>query len=258
MFMDMQPTVNTTELTAHELAKNNIDYYISTESLNIDSYPPVAQFGLVTIYQKDPSKLENKTRMLYIGQNWQNYIDEVLGLKTYVIYENKGHAIRGKSTEIDSHSLEELQQYPYILLYNFKWRDQEKAEELLMQYVESGGTLVIDASGNLEGTFYNLDNAEFLHTIITRKSLPENPVVQPESVKFSPFLADGQPWYGANYESTGENKIQPLVTANNQTLIGVQSIGEGRIIWIGYNLVWHAFHLDNPDEKALIQEVIGI
>lgn len=258
MFMDMQPTVNTTELTAHELAKNNIDYYISTESLNIESYPPVAQFGLVTIYQKDPSKLENKTRMLYIGQNWQNYIDEVLGLKTYVIYENKGHAIRGKSTEIDSHSLEELQQYPYILLYNFKWRDQEKAEELLMQYVESGGTLVIDASGNLEGTFYNLDNAEFLHTIITRKSLPENPVVQPESVKFSPFLADGQPWYGANYESTGENKIQPLVTANNQTLIGVQNIGEGRIIWIGYNLVWHAFHLDNPDEKALIQEVIGI
>ncbi|MCC7560780.1 MAG: glycosyltransferase family 39 protein [Methanobacterium sp.] len=258
MFMDMQPTVNTTRLTAHELAKNDIDYYISSESLNIDSYPPLEQFGMVTIYQKDPSKLENKTRMLYIGQNWQNYIDEVLGLKTYVIYENKGHAIRGKSTEIDSHSLEELQQYPYILLYNFKWRDQETAEELLMEYVESGGTLVIDASGNLEGTFYNLDNSEFLHTIITRKSLPGNPKVEPESVKLSPFLADGQPWYGANYESTNQNKIEPLVTVNNQTLIGVQKVGKGKIIWIGYNFVWHAFHTDNNDEMGLIQETIGI
>jgi hypothetical protein len=258
MFMDMQPTVNTTELTAHELAKNDIDYYLSTESLNIDAYPRVAQFGQVTIYQKDPSKIENKTRMLYIGQNWQNYIDEVLGLKTYVIYENKGHVIRGKSTEIDSHSLEELQQYPYLLIYNFKWRDQEKAEELLMNYVESGGTLVIDVSGNLEGTFYNLDNSEFLHTIITRKSLPENPEIQPESVKLSPFLADGQTWYGAHYESTGENQIEPLVTVNNQTLIGVQKIGKGRIIWIGYNFVWHAFHLENQDEMELIQASIGI
>ena len=258
MFMDKQPTVNTTNLTTHELQKYDIDYYISTESLNIDSYPLLKNFGQVNIYKKDPSKIENKTRMLYIGQNWQNYIDQVLGLKAYVIYENKGHAIRGKSTEIDSHSLEELQQYPYILLYNFKWRDQEKAEELLLKYVESGGTLVIDVSGNMEGTFYSLDNSEFLHTIITRKRLPENPRVEPESVKLSPFLEDGQPWYGADYQSTGENKIEPLVTANGRTLIGVQKIGKGRIIWIGYNFVWHAFHTDNPDEMRLIQESIGI
>lgn len=164
----------------------------------------------------------------------------------------------GKSTGIDSHSLEELQQYPYVLLYNFKWRDQEKAEELLMKYVESGGTLVIDASGNMEGTFYSLDNSEFLHTIITRKLLPENPKIEPNSVNFSPFQEDGQPWYGADYQSTGDNKIEPLVTANGRTLIGVQKIGKGRIIWIGYNFVWHAFHTDNKDEMRLIQESIGI
>ena len=133
-----------------------------------------------------------------------------------------------------------------------------KAEDLLTKYVESGGTLVIDVSGNMEGTFYNLDNSEFLHTIVTRKSIPENPKIQPESVKLSPFLADGQPWYGANYESTNQNKIEPLVTVNNQTLIGVQKIGKGRIIWIGYNFVWHAFHTGNQGEMDLIQESIGI
>ncbi|MBF4475270.1 glycosyltransferase family 39 protein [Methanobacterium formicicum] len=257
-YMDKQPTWNTTELISHELEKNNIDYYISTQSLNLEAYPQVAQFGDVFIYQKDPSKIENKTQMLYIGQNWQNYIDEVLGFKAYVIYENLGQVVRGKPTEIDSHSLEELQKYPYLLLYNFKWNDQEKAEELLTRYVESGGTLVIDASGNLEGSFYNLDNAEFMNTIITRKSLEANPKIEPNTVNFSPFLSDGETWYGAHYEPTNQSQIQPLVTADGNILIGEQKIGKGRIIWIGYNLVWHAFHLENPEEKVLIQSVIGV
>ncbi|CDG64942.1 putative membrane protein [Methanobacterium sp. MB1] len=257
-YMDKQPTWKTTEMVLHELEKNDIDYYISTEALNSEAYPRVAQFGAVSIYQKNPSKIENKTKMLYIGQNWQNYIDDVLGLKAYVIYENVGQVVRGKSTEIDSHSLEELQKYPYILLYNFKWKDQEKAEELLIQYVESGGTLVIDASGNLEGSFYNLDNTEFLDIIITRKSLQANPKIEPDNVKFSPFLSDGATWYGAHYEPTNQSQIQPIVTADGNILIGEQKIGKGRIIWIGYNLVWHAFHLENPQEKALIQSAIGV
>lgn len=124
--------------------------------------------------------------------------------------------------------------------------------------MESGGTLVIDASGNLEGSFYNLDNAEFMNTIITRKSLEANPKIEPNTVNFSPFLSDGETWYGAHYEPTNQSQIQPLVTADGNILIGEQKIGKGRIIWIGYNLVWHAFHLENPEEKVLIQSVIGV
>ncbi|MCC7560894.1 MAG: hypothetical protein KO318_10795 [Methanobacterium sp.] len=55
----------------------------------------------------------------------------------------------------------------------------------------------------------------------------------------------------------GENRIEPVGTVNGNTLIGVQKIGKGRIIWIGYNFVWYAFHLENQGEMELIQEVIG-
>lgn len=258
--MSEQPNFNTTDALNHELEKNNIDYYISlTPNLNLKSYTTLKEFGNVTIYQKDPSKVENKPQMLYIGQGWQNYIDQVLGLKAYVQYEAQGRFTIGKATEIDSHSLEELQKYPYILLYNFKWHNQQKTEDLLMEYVKSGGTVVIDASGNLEGVYYNLDNAVFLNTSITKKSLPPNPNIEPKNqTNFSPFLSDGATWYGANYESTGNNKIEPLITANGNTLIGVQKIGNGKIIWIGYNLIWHAFHLGNQEEMELIQRSIGV
>lgn len=256
--MEQQPTFNTTDELNHWLEKKDVDYYISLNPVNLSSYQPLTEYNNMTLYQKNPDLSTNKTNMLYVGQGWQNYIDQVLGLKAYVIHESQGRLVIGKATEIDSHSLEELQQYPYILLFNFKWHNQPHAEQLLTEYVESGGTLIIDASGNLEGMYYNLDNGVFLNTSITKKSLPANPQIQPESINFSPFLSDGDTWYGANYESTGENKIQPLITANNQTLIGVQKIGKGRIIWIGYNFVWHAFHMENQDEMELIQESIGI
>lgn len=105
--------------------------------------------------------------------------------------------------------------------------------------------------------YYNLDEAVFLNTSISKKSLPVNPKIQP-ALNFSPFLSDGETWYGAHYEPTSQSQIQPLVTADGNILIGEQKIGKGRIIWIGYNLVWHAFHLENPEEKVLIQSVIGV
>lgn len=255
--MKQQPTFNTTPELNHWLEKNHVDYYISLNPADLQSYQPIAQYNNMTLYQINPNATTNKTKMLYIGQGWQNYMDQVLGLKAFVLHESQGRLVIGKATEIDSHSLEELQQYPYILLYNFKWHNQHDAEELLLNYVESGGTLVIDASGNMEGMYYNLDEAVFLNTSISKKSLPVNPKIQP-ALNFSPFLSDGETWYGAHYEPTNQSQIQPIVTADGNILIGEQKIGKGRIIWIGYNLVWHAFHLENPQEKALIQSAIGV
>jgi hypothetical protein len=37
--------------------------------------------------------------------------------------------------------------------------------------------------------------------------------------------------------------------------VATRQIGKGRVYWIGYNLVWHAFLTENADEQALIQAV---
>lgn len=258
--MSEHPSFNNTTALNHELEKNNIDYYISLNPTKLGSYFEIARAGDITIYQQDPAKKEDKPRMLYIGQNWQHYIDQVLGLRAFVEYEGQGRFSIGKATEVDSHSLEELQQYPYLLLYNFKWHNQPKTEELLLNYVKSGGTLIIDASGNLEGSYYNLDNTAFLNTVITKKSISTNPVMEPGNLTglFSPFVSDGQTWYGADYESSVDPRIEPLVTADGRTLIGVQRVGKGKIIWIGYNLVWHAFNSGNQNEMGVIQDSIGL
>lgn len=262
--MDQMSTFSSADGVNHELEKNDVTYYLSLQpDLKLKSYVKITEIGLVTIYKEDPSKVDVEPRMLYIGSGWQHYMDDVLGLKAYVLYEGVGRFTDGEFTYIDSHSLQELQQYPYILLYNFKWHDQKKTENLLMEYAENGGTVVIDASDNLDGVYYNLEDSVFLNTMITRKSLQPypniwiNPQLGNQTVNFSPFLSDGQIWYGANYQSMNRS-IENLVTVNGNTLIGVQNVGKGKIIWIGYNFVWHAFHLENTNEMGLIQQALGI
>lgn len=261
------PLFNDTRAFGHELEKYNADYYFTLrKNLTLTSYDKVATFGSVIVYKKNSTKIGNKPRMLYIGKNWNRYMDDVVGFKAFLIHEllGDGRFPVGKSMYIDNYSLNELKKYPYVLLYNFKWHDQKKAENLIRGYVESGETVVIDASGNLEGVSYNLDNSVFLNTLIIKKTLPTNPKIwispklNKQNINFSPFISDSQTWSGATYEPYGENKIENLVTANGDTLIGVQKVGKGEIIWIGFNFVWHAFHLGNSQEKKLIQKALGL
>lgn len=265
MNINQTPTFSSSDEINHELEKNDIEYYLSLNpDLKLTSYVKISEIGTINVYEKDKSKIDIKPRILYIGEGWQHYIDEVIGLKAYVLYEGIGRFTQGESTYIDGHSSDDFNKYSYLFLYNFKWHEKKKAEELILNYAKSGGIVVIDASSNLEGIYYNLDNSIFLNTRITKKSLSYNPDLQinPEilnqTISFSPFTSDGQTWYGANYESIGDNKIENLVTANGNTLIGVQKVGNGKIIWVGYNFVWHAYHLENIQEKQLIQKAIGL
>lgn len=258
------PTFKDPRAFSHELNKYHADYYFTIHTgLNLTNYNKITTISILTVYKKNQTKLENKPNMLYIGRNWQNYMEDVLDFKSFIIFKG-GKYGADKSTFIDNYSPEELKSYSYVLLYNFAWHDQKKVEELLTNYAESGGTVVIDASGNLDGIFYNLDNSVFLDCIITKRSLSPYPnmnissTLGNQTVIFSPFLSDNKTWYGASYEPIGDKKIDNLITADGNTVIGVQTVGKGKIIWIGYNFVWHAFHHENMQEEQLIQRSLGL
>ncbi|MDI6644480.1 MAG: glycosyltransferase family 39 protein [Methanobacteriaceae archaeon] len=248
----------------HELQKQNADFYLTIRDVNLPSYKKVIKLGSITIYKKNPAKFQNKPRALYIGKNWQNYIEDVLNFRIYLIHEllSAGRLGTGKSIYLDNYSPQELDKYPYIFIYNFKWHNLKNTENLIFNYVKNGGTVVIDASSNLDGIYYNLDNTIFLDTIISKGTLSSNPNIDispnltQEVLSISPFISNGGDWNGANYESIGDNKIEPLMTANGKTIIGIQRIGKGKIIWIGYNFVWHAFFYNNSNEELLIQKSI--
>lgn len=258
------PTFKDNRAFNHELQKHNVDYYFTVYgNRNLTAYDQITQFGTFSIFKKNPDKFDNKPEMLYVGKNWQNYLEEVLGFQSY-IYSAKidEGSFKNDNLFLDNYSLNYIEKYDTLFLYNFAWHNQSKAENLILDYAKSGGTVVIDLSGNLDGIYYGLDNGIFLDMLVQRKSIkaqPEiwiNPDIESSNVSFSPFLSDGATWYGANYEPFRENKIENIVTADGKTLIGIQKVGKGRIIWIGYNLVWHSFITENMGERKLIEDII--
>lgn len=246
----------------HALVKQDVDYYLAIRERKLPSYQVAAQIGSVTVFKRNPALAQAQTRILYLGMNWEHYLEDVLDFKHSVVYE-PGKYYLGKSLYLDGYTLKELKEYPLVIMYNFRWHNRKKAESLLRDYVSSGGSIIVDASGNRQSIPYNLEGDSFLDVSILRKSLPEKPDIRisPDlpvaKVEFSPFVSDGEAWYGMTYENLDEKiPFKVLATANGETLIAEQRLGKGKIIWMGFNLVWHSFYKENRAEQKLIQGLV--
>lgn len=249
----------------HELVKNRADYFLTIRERQLPSFRLIKKVGSVKVYGKVPRRFYSRPRLLYLGQNWQNYLEEVLGFKYFLIYEVGRYGL-GRTTYLDNFTLKELKEYPLIFLYNFRFHSLQEAQKLLLDYLKDGGSLIVDLSANLGGFAYNLEGRSFLGVVAERKALKGKVIARlaPElggnEVSFSPFVSEeGGEWHGASYWVVpGSGRMKSLVEADGKSLISLQQVGKGRIYWIGYNLIWHAFLKENLEERRLIQNLVEL
>lgn len=248
------PTTESDKGFLHELLKNDAEYYLG-------SLDPVTGAGLyyskiydhpraVPVFRRTQKPAPSKPRGLLIGKGWQNYVEQILDYDVYVF--------SGHSSYLDDYHASELDRYSFLFLYDFDWHNLEDAEKIVRQFAERGGTVVLDFSNNrnLSG-----GGTQFLDTVIVVKNIRAHPAIQVKDdqvgnreTMFSSFVGeDGGAWSGASYENRA---IAKVVTADGNTLIGVQQIGKGKVYWIGYNLVWHSFIKKNVSEQALIRAIV--
>jgi 4-amino-4-deoxy-L-arabinose transferase-like glycosyltransferase len=261
---------------AHELGKYQPDFFISIwRGGEVANYKAIKHFQQVNVFVKQKNKKPpDKPRIFLVGQDIDHYLEDMLGFKYYIMRDKSpfpDDTARALGvTYLDEYRPSELSKYKVLLLYNFKWQNVEKAEDVVREYVKGGGTVVIDASGNAGKSVYDLNNSSFLGTSIVKRTLPEHAVfnmhdptlsyhVDPS--KFGPFIDEFKnPWQGSTYqelELPGVLPISDLVTADGKkVVVGVQKIGKGRVIWIGYNIIFHAFYYENKQETRMIQNIM--
>lgn len=253
----------------HELQKRDAKYYVT---IGTDTFAPT----FAPLYRSDPTTVLGRVApspsqnpsIRYLGKAWENYLEVVDGFNVDLYYDGGLEGWIG-SVFMDAYSAEELRQYNAVAAYRVRWHDRGRADAILTDYVESGGSLIIDASGNLDGATYPLLDTILFDTVIRRQQVPERAALVPVGAfaERHPELASaaegrwvdeaGGPWFGAGYSPVpGASPGEVLLTLNGSPAATMQHVGKGRVYWVSSNLMWHAFKYGSAAERSMVAAVI--
>jgi len=251
----------------HSLDKHNADYYVTIHGGEYAGYTEAAVSEDARVLARTWGAASDGPAVPYLGKAWDNYLESVTGY-TFYLTGDQGPQEWGEMVFLDAMSAEELSAYDAVAVYGVRWHDRYAGEAALLEYLDRGGVVVIDASGNLGKGPFELENTVMFETVMQRAALDTDAQIDAgerleaidpalDDVDAAPFAdIDGGPWYGAAYTPLpGTEDLEVLATAGGKPLVAMRRVGEGRVYWIGYNLVWHAFITDSADEQALIAAV---
>lgn len=232
-----------------------------------DNNKEVLQEKLQVFEYLDPKPIiqaTNAKTVLVIGDT-SSYRNLMMSLARTQLTSEKLIPIQGKQM-VDLYSLEDLQKFDAVYLYNFTYMEKERAFDLLDKYVYNGGKLMIDSSavlsneggtiaflpapikkiqpGNfgLEWQFEHNDNEIF-------KDVETNNFGQA-------VYSQSQPWsmLYAKPEDLREG-TESLLTNYGNVVIAKMKHGQGVSYWSGLNLIYHANNYKMPAEDKFIENV---
>jgi len=165
---------------------------------------------------------------------------------------------------IDSYTVQQLEQFPTIFLYNYSYKNKSKVEKLLAQYLDSGGRVIIEASKDSNRELYNILPVESTKKIdissqwdMELTSAGRQILGKINLDDFSPAVYDNGPW-GASVAVKVKEDTQILLTSHNQPIMVSQMVGQnGQIIWSGINLPFHIVSNQNDQESELMGKLVS-
>ncbi len=147
----------------------------------------------------------------------------------------------GPHREVDKYSIEDLLQYESLILSGFDWVSKKEAEDLVLEYVQNGGRVVIDLTGAPEDVFSK--RASFLGVTAEPVILETAPVISAnsKSVKLAPIPEDSRPW--KTFVLEGVDRVSSLVTFydRKRPIQGYKIYRDQNIYFVGLNLPYYGF-----------------
>lgn len=186
--------------------------------------------------------------VLFVGdeEGYENFIRTaaLANLNSRVMIPVKG------PENFDKISQGELGHFKSLILYRFKGKNWKK----LRDFVEGGGNLFIE-SGSLPS--------------LPRKSLPaifpvdkvleeKNPSPEwEESDLFSPLVFEGKPWTViAVLPEDVRSWAEPVLVHEEKVIMAQGELGEGKVVWSGWNFLYHVVSKDNFEEAKLFGKIV--
>lgn len=253
----------------YEKYKNDSDFIIRSSDLDSSQEGAIpGQTGFEYLKASPILSTTNSPSVLIVGEKQEDRSYGVW-MRTLSMKNLNSQAIipvRGK-TFVDDYKIEELSPFPLVILYEYHLKSPIKAAKVLNDYVEKGGKVLV------ETTSYLTDNQRLMfEKALGFESVKEEVTsgqwnFTPEGnlsadinfSSFSPARYEEYPWKIYSVENNKYKNIEPILLNNNRLVILGMNKGQGKLVWSGLNLPYHALSYQNEEEnKFLIQMIFGL
>ncbi|HHV98671.1 MAG TPA: hypothetical protein GXX36_03715 [Clostridiaceae bacterium] len=163
----------------------------------------------------------------------------------------------GNSMYLDDYTGDKLLKYETVFLSGFKYRDKEKAENMVKNLSQKGVKFVIDMTGAPEDIYTS--RASFLDVIAQPVEFTESytPLdMGEEKIQTGPFPEEFERWRTLYLENLDASYGSTLF--NNQSLNFLGTKSNENIVFVGLNLPY--FVVETKDEQALkiLEDIVGL
>ncbi len=170
----------------------------------------------------------------------------------------EGWIVRGRSPYVDDYSDSELARYRMVLMLGYQYHDRRRAWDRLDRYVRTGGSLFVETGWQYVDPDWNTGPAPALLPVpeLRWRSLDPRAAVQVNGVldpAFGSFAYEGGSW-GASRSDSVRPAAEALVKVGDHIVAARWRRGEGRVVWSGMNLIFHAAARKSDDEDRFLRD----
>lgn len=223
-----------------------------TESLVTAGFQPYATIGEYAVWERETVQtlvqVLPEKRMLVLGEG----ITHLLAAFPFAEESLEEHVVDLNMADLDI--------YPVIAMSSFAAENEsiDDLERILQPYLEGGGTLILDLSGMEEKFARSL---ELLDTSVLRIQLSDSMNLRweesfadlPATLELSAAGVDT--WAGAVYPELDHVLAEIELNGEWFPVMGYKDVGDGRVWFIGMNLLYYAQEADWPELFDIARDV---
>ncbi len=221
------------------------------------------------------TELTDKPAILVIGDPKSGAYEQVFRAANYGAVPYTSAILVEGSKNIDDYTLADLENYQGIILHGYQYHSQNKAWNLINQYVQHGGNVFINTGWQYVSPQWGNKNQtpllmpKIMPVVKTswinlpadslKKSHLNSQYIQNISQEnFGKLDWRGEPWGLAVAESSELAKgAEKLMEVDNKILMAQGNIGKGKIVWSGFNIISHLLEYKSQEEAKLLNNIFA-
>ena len=169
--------------------------------------------------------------------------------------------------KIDALDTDEISKFDALYLHDYGYDNQGKAFKMLRSFLESGKKIYIDTGTEVAETSGELPDDIFPVNKLTRQGQGKEWALEsPDKYltgdldlsKFSPPVFDDADW-SISYAQSGDVKsgARVILTNHGKPVMASLKVGNGELIWGGFNMAYHILRNHNLEEAKLFDNVLA-